>query len=98
MKAPRKLPPLELLEHTFKYDPHTGCVYKHGKLCNSWNRSGYNVIKVTKTRQIPASRLGWYLYYREDPGPSRHVVHINEDKSDNRIENLRLKQIASRAR
>ena len=97
MRNPRKLPDLSLIENRFQYNPETGQVFKDGQLCNAWNRSGYNVIRLGQTLQITAGRLGWYLYYRQDPG-NRLVVHIDGCKSNNSINNLRLVNKRNKAR
>ena len=92
------MPDISLLENIFDYDPLTGRVYRKGKLCKAWNRQGYNVIRIGPTMTIPAARLGWYLYYRQDPGSNKMVIHINGDKTDSTIANLRLQNVRNKAR
>ena len=92
MRKPRPMPELSLLEYTYTYNPITGKIYRDGKLCNSWNRQGYNIVTVRKGMTLTVARLGWYLYYRKDPGVNYHVVHIDE-KTDNSIKNLQLKKV-----
>ena len=89
MRKPRKLPDLSLIENRFQYDPLTGAMWKDGKRCRAHNRNGYNTVYVRRGMMITVARLGWYLYYRQDPG-DRLVKHINGDKKDDRIENLKL--------
>jgi len=49
--------------------------------------SGYRVIRIHKNR-ISAHRLAWFWAYGELP--EKQIDHINRDRLDNRIENLRL--------
>ena len=53
----------------------------------SISSDGYLVLKVKKT-QIKAHRLVWFLNYGEFP--TMTIDHINRNRQDNRIENLRL--------
>ena len=92
-RLPSRLPPLELIEANFTYDPVTGLLFgKSGKPVGSNDRStGRMKVRVGRiTTQV--ARIAWYLYYREDPG-QYHVVHINGDVRDNRIENLQRKKV-----
>ena len=90
MKFPTPLPNLSLLQTQFTYDPITGCIYKNGKkITGNLTRTGYYKIRVSKQYSCYAHRLAWKLYYRVDPG-KKFVEHINGNKLDNRIENLRL--------
>lgn len=50
-------------------------------------QSGYVDITI-KRRQYQAHRLAWLYVYGE--WPSGEIDHINEDRSDNRISNLRI--------
>ncbi len=100
MPQPKPLPPLETLRQVLSYDPETGAltwlVDRHCRVRagmpagnpnpGAWN--GYSVIKLGH-RRLQAHRLAWYLYHGTDPGPLL-VDHINRNRSDNRICNLRL--------
>ena len=56
------------------------------------NPQGYRVInkrdETGKTKLYQAHRLAWIFHYREVP--QEEIDHINMDKTDNRICNLRL--------
>lgn len=51
------------------------------------NSYGYKIGYINK-KQYLAHRVAWCIYYGE--WPESDIDHINMDKSDNRIENLRL--------
>ena len=51
------------------------------------NEKGYYRIELGGRRYF-AHRLAWYLHYGE--WPSAMIDHINGDRKDNRIANLRL--------
>ena len=90
MRKVKPLPSLELLEFMFDYDPQTGKLYKFGKEIGTVDRKGYRMIHH-KRRAIPAHRIAWALYYREDPAP-HHIEHINGCTFDNRIDNLKKRK------
>lgn len=49
--------------------------------------NGYIYIRVLG-RKYRAHKLAWFIHYGE--WPEKDIDHINQDKSDNRISNLRL--------
>ncbi len=89
MIKPTPLPPIEILEHSFSYDPITGALIRNsGKEVKVWDRTS-NCPKVRVGRKTTSvSRVCWLLYYRTDP-VNKIIQHINGNPFDNRIENLR---------
>lgn len=60
-----------------------------GKEAGSLNKEGYKIIPITfngKKHNLKAHRVIWYMLKKEVP----YIIdHINNNRSDNRIENLR---------
>ena len=77
------------LRSIIKYDPGTGIFYRisNGKKTGSVMRVGYIVVTIGKKFYL-AHRLAWLYVHGEWPQLS--IDHINMDKTDNRISNLRL--------
>ena len=94
----KPLPSLELLKELFTYCPKTGSLIRakttssrslKGKIAGSVNRDGYLRVKVEKVEYM-VHRLIWKLVTREDIPPGFYIDHIDRNRQNNRIENLRL--------
>lgn len=86
---------IELLRKVLDYDPETGKFtwiakvakrVRVGDEAGSFNGRGYRTISVLDTK-YQAHRLAWLLTYGR--WPNHEIDHINGDKSDNRLCNLR---------
>lgn len=85
----------ERLKELFDYDPETGNLIwnidrgsnkMRGKIAGYIHSSGYQHVR-TGEGQFRAHRLIWIYHYGKEP--KEHIDHINGNRSDNRIENLR---------
>lgn len=84
-----KTPPEDLQN----YIKDNFCI-KNGKLqrkdrrngLGSFDKDGYKIIKI-KGKQFKEHRIIWFLHYGEFP--KSELDHINRNRQDNRIENLR---------
>ena len=91
------MPPIELVRKVIDYCPETGLFTwkqtlsnraKEGQQAGSKNTKGYFSI-VIDGKKYKAHRLAWFYVYGEDPG-QQEIDHIDRDKGNNRINNLRL--------
>jgi hypothetical protein len=84
------------VQHLLEYDPDTGIFLwrKNGqkkrvsRVAGGAIPAGYIVIGINKKTWM-AHRLAW-IYANGDIPPDRFIDHINRDRSDNRLSNLRL--------
>ena len=106
----RPLPPLDFLELFFRYCQDSGQLFRYAKLdpwynyiplkeeramgrIDSW---GYLRMDIGKNRNILVHRVIWKLATKKDPGQST-IDHIDGDKLNNRLSNLRLADLAQNA-
>lgn len=94
----KPLPPLKLLRELFTYCPETGSLVRakttssrspKGKIAGSVNRDGYLRVRVEKVEYM-VHRLVWKLVKGEDIPTGSYIDHIDRNRQNNRIENLRL--------
>ena len=85
------LPPLEVLQKKFDYNPETGTLTRRstGKTLGYPAQRGWLRVKVNDTH-YRVHRIVWKMHYGEDPPIGLDIDHINRDKTDNRISNLRV--------
>ena len=100
MSDSKKLPITKLTEleryelaisNGYSYNKETGHIVNPlGKNVTSTNSLGYVVCYVSqksKTVVIRCHRFAWFLYYGKLP--QNHIDHIDRDKTNNKITNLR---------
>lgn len=97
------MPVAEMLEY-FSYDPETGVITRKkkasirtnvGDVAGSLNKTTGYMEMGFKRKYYRLHRVAWALHYGSDP--VQFIDHINGDKSDNRIANLRLATKSSNA-
>jgi len=82
------------ISHIISYDPNTGiCIWKNpiahvsiGNIVGWKSKQGYIHTSIRGKKYL-LHRLVWLYYY--GVLPSYEIDHINQNKSDNRIKNLR---------
>ena len=98
MTKPKPLPPLELLLERFEYDAETGHLYYNntprndlapGTVAGYDTGRGWLRVKINGLHYRVA-RIAWKMHYGIDPPEGLDIDHINRNRSDNRIANLRL--------
>lgn len=86
---------IETLREWIDYDPNTGeltwlksphHLVKKGDVAGSYEKRGYKVIQVQK-RSIKGHRAAWAITHGYFP--TMEIDHIDNNPSNNRIENLR---------
>ena len=97
MKSIKPLPPIEELREFLYYEPDAGLFrwkvdcrnkIKAGGVAGTLSHSGYIYITING-KCFKAHRLAWALHHNQDPG-SMQIDHIDQNKSNNKIINLRL--------
>lgn len=81
------------LRARFSYEPTTGLLRNTftKKVTGYVNRRGYVMVGASLPsgrRVLQAHRLAWFLHYGE--WPSTEIDHVDQNKSNNSIDNLRL--------
>jgi len=85
---------LHSMKRDLEYDPKKGVIKyltkrgtkNPGDTCGNIDRHGYIRIHY-KDKWFQGHRVAWALYHGD--WPKGNIDHINRDKSDNRLENLR---------
>lgn len=88
-------PPIEVVRSILAYDSSTGLLtwrrntakrIQAGRVAGGLVNCGYVMIPV-QGRKVAAHRVAWAIHYGQ--WPAQQIDHINRDKADNRIANLR---------
>jgi hypothetical protein len=90
---PKFTPSIEFLKNRFSYNADTGVVtgLGSGRDVGRVSTNGYLLLAAKhdgKTVTLLAHRVAWQLYYGLPP--ASNIDHVNRDKLDNKIVNLRL--------
>ena len=90
--ATKKLPDLAYLRQNYTYDPIKGHLYHadyqlDDKPAGYKDQRGYHHIQISR-KTYKLHRIVFYMFHGRDPG-KKVIDHINGDKGDNRILNLR---------
>lgn len=86
----KPLPDVAALREMFRYDPENGTLWhisgkKAGKIAGTPQSAGYTSVWIGRERFL-LHRLIWKFHYGSEP---RQVDHVDGNRGDSRIENLR---------
>ena len=92
--------PVAELRERLRYEPETGKLFwlngkRAGHEAGCVNGRGYRCVHLGP-HYLLCHRVAWALHY--DAWPSEQLDHINQNRLDNRIENLRLTSVAENSR
>lgn len=89
------------LDQNVSYDKDLGIFSwkkkRQGIVCGVFGnieKSGYIRVKILKKKYL-LHRLAWFIVYKQ--WPENQIDHINGDKTDNRIDNLRVVDFSGNA-
>lgn len=82
------------LSELYDYNPLTGALIRKGRQFNKpskqvANSNGYHVMMINRKRYY-AHRLVWLYLYGEWPPEGLVVDHIDNNRNNNKADNLRL--------
>lgn len=77
----------EEAKRIFTYDPETGFVRQRGYKFAKWKTTTGYIKTLYKGKRLAVHRIVWLLHKGE--WPKGEIDHINRNRADNRIENLR---------
>lgn len=93
-----ELPPLEKLKLRFEYDHVTGILYKKfknkKKVCGSLDKKSKYLRIGYMGKVYLAHRVAYALYHNIQLPTDVEIDHDNKNRSDNKIENLRVAGIS----
>lgn len=97
LRTEREAKRIKLITGSLEYDPNTGLIKwkkRRGRACKgkeagSFDREGYRRIVVDRS-EYRAHRIAWLLHYGEWPPIDCDIDHVNGERDDNRIANLRV--------
>lgn len=98
----KKLPPVAYLHNRYTYNPETGDLISNlsNTIITSKTRNGYCrvcIMKNNKKQYYLAHRIIWKMVTGEEIADGYVIDHINQNRFDNRICNLRLATIQENA-
>jgi hypothetical protein len=99
LPKPKPLPPVEVVKSRFDYDhsagrlvykvpPHRNQPYRVGQYAGSRHCEGGWAVSINNSTYLHC-RIVWLYVHGQDPG-IYEIDHIDCDRSNDRIENLRL--------
>ena len=78
------------IKKRYTYDAATGEIRnRKGQVMKGWERKGYKLLNIrigNRRNEISLHHIAWALVFGRFP---KQIDHINGNKTDNRIENLR---------